>query len=439
MSETKAAAYPSSPMQWLTVSVLFLLYILSFTDRYIIALLVEPIKADLGLSDFQISLLQGPAFALLYCLCAIPVGLLLDRYSRRWVLYFSITVWSLGAAGCGLASGFIALFVARALVGAGESGFSTGAYSIIGDSFQPEKVSLAMSVFVMGGVMGAGIVFLLGGPLVGAVLKGGAAVWPLVGEVQPWQQVFIITGLPGVVMAFLVFLFREPQRRGTAAAGNRGYGEALRFVWANGRQFAAIFLGFSLVYTVTVAFQQWTPAYLIRAHGWEPARIGVLLGIAQIIGALSLPIHGAIVDRLYKSGRKDAPLLWCLITLVIAAPFGVAAYLVDDGMATVILFGCYFTIIMSTSSMGPAATQLVTPPELRGRVSALYVVVTGLVAMSVGGSLVGLLTDYVLRDPARLGTAMVIVAVTILSIAALLFARGRAALHATLTASDATR
>ncbi len=169
MTDTPAARlWPKSTIAWLTVAILFLLYIRSLADRYLMALMVEPIKADLGLSDLQISLLQGPAFAVLYAICAIPVGLLLDRSSRRWVLFGCIVVWSSGAAACGLAASFAMLALGRSLVGAGESGYTTGAYSIIGDSFPPERVSFAMSIFVMGGVMGAGIVFLLGGPLVGA-------------------------------------------------------------------------------------------------------------------------------------------------------------------------------------------------------------------------------------------------------------------------------
>ena len=113
--------YPSPFMQWLTVGVLFILYIRSLADRYLIALLVEPIKADTGMSDFQISLLQGGAFAVLYCVCAIPVGLALDRFSRRWVLFACVALWSLGAAGCGLVGSFATLAVMRSLVGAGEA------------------------------------------------------------------------------------------------------------------------------------------------------------------------------------------------------------------------------------------------------------------------------------------------------------------------------
>ncbi len=427
MSEAAAPAplFPKPLIAWLTVGILFMLYIRSLADRMLLALMVKPIKADLALTDLEISLLQGPAFALLYCLCAIPVGLLLDRSPRRWVLFGCIVVWSAGAAACGLAASFAMLALARSMLGAGESGYTTGAYSIIGDSFPPERLSLAMSIFVMGGVMGAGIVFLLGGPLVEAVLGGAVAHWPGMGGFKPWQQVFLITGLPGIATALLVFLFPEPQRQKRAVAGAGGYGEALRFMMQHPRCYLGIILGIGLVYSVTIAQQSWAPSYLERIHGWTPKQIGLAMGAAQMLPALSLPLHGWAVDRLYRSGRKDAHLLWCLITMLIAAPFAVAAYLVATPTATVTLFGCYMLFILSTASMGPAATQVVTPPELRGRVSAIFVLVTGLIGMAFGTFLVGFFTDMVLGDPMKLGTSLILLIVIVLSCAALLFALGR--------------
>ena len=419
--------YPRPALAWLSVAILFILYIRSLADRYLIALVVDPIKADLGLSDLQISLLQGPAFALLYCIAAIPVGLALDRYSRRWVLFLSVVVWSIGAAGCGLAGTFAALAIARALVGGGESGFSTGAYSIIGDSFPPERLSLAMSIFVMGGVMGAGIVFLLGGPLVQFVLTGGVSNWPFMSNFAPWQQAFILTGVPGIAMAFMVLLVTEPARRArsSTAPNAAGYGEAIRFLGKQKRLFWAIFAGFGMAYTSTISLQLWLPAYFVRVHGWSASQIGIVLGVAQMLAALSLPVHGWIVNRFYAAGRRDAPLLWCIISMAIAAPCAVIALVSSDPWVTVVMFGVYMTFILSTASMGPASTQVVTPPELRGRVSALYVLTTGLIGMSVGPTLVGWLTDHVFGSPEDVGLSLMTLVLGMLIPAALLFLAGR--------------
>ena len=425
---TAEQAYPAPFMQWLTVAVLFVLYIRSLADRYLIALLVEPIKAGTGLSDFQISLLQGPAFAVLYCICAIPVGLALDKYSRRWVLFACVAVWSLGAAGCGMVAGFAGLAAMRSLVGAGEAGFSTGAYSIVGDSFPPSRVSFAMSIFVMGGVMGAGIVFLLGGPLVEIVLNGGVNHWPGMSNFDPWQQAFIVTGLPGVLMAFMVFLFREPARRRTAAPvkSGGGYSEALAFMKLHWKVYMAILLGFGLAYTSTIGLQLWLPAFFSRIHGWSPKEIGFSLGLAQIAAAMTLPLHGWIVDTLYKRGRRDAHLLWCIVTAALAIPCGIATLLVDSPVVAVVMFGFYMAFILSTASMGPASLQVVTPQSLRGRASAIYVLVTGLIGMALGPSLVGFLTDTVFADPMKLGLSLIVLLCGMLALAIFLFAFGRA-------------
>ncbi len=431
-------SYPRPAMAWLTVAVLFLLYIRSLADRYLMALMVEPIKADLGLSDTQISLLQGPAFAVLYCLCAIPVGILLDRSSRRWVLFGCIVVWSAGAAACGLAGTFALLALGRSFVGAGEAGYTTGAYSIIGDSFAPERVSLAMSIFVMGGVMGAGIVFLLGGPMVGAILDGAISHWPLMGAFKPWQQAFIITGIPGIATALLVFLFPEPPRHsqpGGAAKGG-GYGDALAYMRQHARCFSGIVFGIGLVYTVTIALQLWSPTFLARNFGWTPAQTGITLGVAQLLAALSLPLHGWAVDRLFRSGRKDAHLLWCLITLCIAGPLAVIAYMAASPWLTVVFFALYLGFIHSSSSMGPAAAQVAADPALRGRISAIFVLVTGLIGMALGTFLVGLVTDKVLHDPMKIGTSLIVLIVTMLALAAMLFAQGRSGMRALIAARE---
>lgn len=428
----ESEGYPEPFTGWLTVAVLFVLYILSLTDRYIIALMVEPIKASLGVSDFQMSLLQGPAFALLFCLCAIPAGIALDRFSRRGVLFVSVLVWSLAAAACGLATSFAALFVSRAVVGAGESGFGTGSYSIIGDSFPPQRVGLAMSVFVMGGVMGAGIVFLLGGPLVAAVMSAGALTLPMLGVLEPWQQVFLFTGLPGIAMAFMVFWFREPPRRARAAAASLGYSEAVKFLKQRRGLFGSIFFGFGAAYAVTIGFQLWAPSYFMRSHGWEPARVGVVLGLIQMGAACSLPLHGWVVDRLFRRGRRDAHLYWCSLTALAAAPCGIIAFLSDSAWVACAGLAGYMTLIMSTASMGPAVVQVVTPQALRGRVSALYVLVTGLIGMALGPTLVGWITDHLLGDEMKVGQSLVMTVLLVLLPASAIFAAGRRSMRRVL-------
>lgn len=441
MSQTTQAApdngqYPSALMGWATVAILFILYVLSLTDRYIIALLVQPMKADLGLSDFQLSLLQGPAFALLYSACAIPIGILLDRYGRKLVLYFSVTVWSIAAAMCGFAQGFVGIALARSVLGAGEAGFSTGAYSVIGDSFRPDRVSLAMSIYVMGGVMGAGFVFLLGGPLVAALHEAGSFDAGPLGQLEPWRQAFILTGVPGIFLAFLIFFFRE-KKRPEGQVATLGYGQAFAFVKKNFQFYFAVFIGISVVFAVTIGLQLWTPAFLIRVHGWDPAQIGIAMGIAQILAALTLPLHGWAVDKLYAGGMKSAHFTWVMGSSALGVVVGVAGYLASDPMLTIVAFGIYMATGMAASSIGPALVQIATPAHLRGRVSAMFVVCTGLVSMGLGPTTVGFLTQFVFRDEMKVGWSMITSLLVVLPFAIAVLGLGRTKLSGMMDAAAA--
>jgi MFS family permease len=429
--------YPSPIVGWMTVAILFTLYILSLTDRYIIALLVEPMKRDLGLSDFQLSLLQGPAFALLYSACAIPIGILLDRFGRKLVLYISVTVWSIAAAACGLAQGFVGIAGARAVLGAGEAGFSTGAYSIIGDSFPPGRVSLAMSIFVMGGVMGAGIVFLLGGPLVQWLGANGAVDAGPLGTLEPWRQAFILTGVPGIFLAMLIFFFRETRKPDASKKVELGYGEAFAYIKKNASFYFSVFVGISVVFGVTIGLQLWTPTYLIRIHGWQPAQIGIVMGIAQILAALTLPLHGLVVDALYARGMRSAHLTWCMINASLGVVVGTIAYLVPNPWWTVALFGCFMATGMAASSIGPAMVQIATPAHLRGRVSAIFVVCTGLIAMGIGPTTIGFITTNILHDEMKVGWSLIASLCVVLPIAVLILGVGRHRLSALLASNAA--
>lgn len=434
-AETAAPAqeYPSPLMGWMTVAVLFVLYILSFTDRNIMAFLIAPMKRDFELSDFQISLLMGPAFGVVYALCAVPIGILLDRYGRRIVLYLSVTLWSVAAAGCGLSPNVVTLVGARAMLGAGEAGFSTGAYSIIGDSFPPNRLPLAMSIFAMGGVMGSGIANLLGGPLVAALeANGDIAMGPL--TLAPWRQALILTGVPGIFLALLIFFFRETKKPG--APTRQGYGEALAFMRKHARFYFSVFVGISVYYVVIVGLQIWTPEFLFRAHNWAKADSGIYMGMAQILAATTLPLHGWAVNALYGRGVKAAHMLWCIGCALVGIGFGTAAYLATDPMLCVILFGGFMAAGMSVAGIGPALVQMATPAHLRGRISALYVVSTGLIAVSFGPTTVAYVTDFVWRDEAKLGWSMITTVGVLLPLSMAVLSLGRHRLAGMLATRD---
>src|ERR1700735_997165 len=243
-ASSDSSPYPSSFAAWYSVAVLMLIYIFSFIDRSAISLIVEPMKRDLQISDTQIGLLQGSAFAPLYTFLGLPIARLSDRHSRRAIIAAGVFIWSIMATLCGLARTVMQLFVARIGVGVGEAALSPAAYSVITDSFPRSKLGSAFGVYNIGITIGAGIAFLVGGIVVAAVSHAGASyTLPLFGEVRAWQMVFIVTGAPGILLPLLLLTFREPARRGllrkqsaaepTAALLRPPLSEVLSYVWLN--------------------------------------------------------------------------------------------------------------------------------------------------------------------------------------------------------------
>ena len=210
---------------------------LSFLDRLALSMLIEPVKADLGLSDTQVSVLAGAAFAGSYVLFAFVFGRWVDTRERRGAIVVGMTLWSLATAACGLARSFAGLFTARAMIGVGEASLNPAAYSMIADYFTPVRRGVATAIFACGATLGGGLAIMLGGQLVDWAYAVGARL-PFLPGSQPWQVVFVAIGLPGVAVALLIALtVREPAR--TLAAGEAaqapGIADALRFMRANAR------------------------------------------------------------------------------------------------------------------------------------------------------------------------------------------------------------
>jgi MFS family permease len=212
--------YPPRGYAWYVVGVLTFVYIFSFIDRQILNLLVRPIRRDLGISDTQMSLLMGLSFAVFYTLFGIPLGRLADSKSRRTIIAGGFALWSLFTAGCGLARNFGQMLLLRMGVGVGEAALSPAAYSIITDYFPPQRRATAISVYSMGIYLGSGLAFIIGGTVAG--LASQQELWqvPLVGATRPWQVVFFLVGLPGILLSLLLYTVREPLRRGTRMIKN---------------------------------------------------------------------------------------------------------------------------------------------------------------------------------------------------------------------------
>lgn len=319
------------PQAWLTLWILVGLCILSLLDRQIIALMIQPIRADMGISDFEISLLQGLAFGLFYACCGLPIGYLVDRHPRRLLIFAGVFIWSLATAASGLAHTFGLLLVARMAVGGAEAVLGPAAYSLIADLFPRERLAFVLSIFSMGGTLGASLAFLLGGVLI-SQLEGVSLSLPYVGALATWQLTFLTLGLPGLLIAFVIFAVREPVRRGLGGQPRHGDWQAfVAFLRLRGRLFSCLFIGCGLISMMGYGYLAWLPSYLIRSHDLTVLQVGTLMGVligaSGVVGGL---LSGWLVDRLFARGIKDAHLLywvWASIALVVLS--GVAFAMPD--------------------------------------------------------------------------------------------------------------
>ncbi len=422
------ASYPSTAYAWYVVGVLTLAYVVSFLDRQIMALLVEPIRADLDLSDTQISLLLGLAFAIFYTLLGIPIGRLADRRSRRAIIAVGITIWCLMTAACGLARNFWQLFLARVGVGVGEATLNPSALSMISDYFPREQRGKAISVYNMGVSLGAGIALILGGWIIGMVTAAPPVTLPVVGELYAWQTVFLAVGLPGLLIAALMITVREPARRGriqiSDASGRAtdeiSIPETVRYIARRWRTYGTHMLGMSVVTIIGYALFFWVPTMFVRTWDWTIPEISLAYGLVNLIfGPIGVTLAGWIADRRYRNGETDSLMRTCLWFMLIFVPFAAIAPLMPSGQLAIAALIPSAIGGAGVTAAGAAALMMYTPNQLRAQVTALYYFVINVLGLTLGPTLVALVTDFGFQDEGALRYS-----ISLVSVGAGLFAVG---------------
>ncbi|MEE4184260.1 MAG: MFS transporter [Gammaproteobacteria bacterium] len=402
---------PSSAYAWYTTILLTVVYVFSFIDRYILGLLVEPIKLDLGLSDTEIGLLLGPAFALLYTTMGLPIGWLADRWRRTWIVAIGVVLWSLATAMCGLARNFGQLFLARISVGVGEATLAPCALPMIADSFPPEKRGKPVAFYSAALSLGAGIASLAGASVLIWSKSAGQLSLPGVGDLEAWQFAFIAVGAPGVLLGILMFFLREPERQeqvGLTAGGKPGLRVAASYLWAD-KQFFAGFVAIVCVMTIVAYSQGWLPAMFARTWGWPAEKYALFNGIMMLaVGPLTVNTTGWYIDRLQQQGRSDAPVRMMIVGTLILIPSGIAAPLMPTGEIAFGLFAVNLVGIAMISAAAPTALLNVTAGEIRSQVTAIYFLVIGVTGLMLGPTAIGVLNDVAFGiDGARYSVALV--------------------------------
>ena len=411
-------AYPSPGRARYMVILLTVLYMFSFLDRTIIVLLIEPIKADLGLTDTQLSLLYGFAFALFYTFLGIPIARLADRRNRRNIVIAGVVIWSVMTAICGLTKSFGQLFIARIGVGVGEAALSPAAYSLISDSFPPNERAKAMSFYTMGLYLGVGAALLLGGVVIDWVASIDTITLPIFGEIRAWQATFLAVGLPGLMLAALMLTVREPRRRemGSAVASDAADYVSLpdAFAWFAKRWRFHIVCCCAMACLVLYSYSltAWTPSFFIRTYGWSSLEVSRYYGlIVLIFGPAGILFGGWWASRRAARGDIVANVrvaVVCFALLIV--PAGVLTLLSDPYQALVLMAVVKFVSGLPLG-IAVAAIHEVTPNRLRAQAVGLYLFAVNLIGLGFGPMAVALLTDYLFADPQMLRYSMAIVGV----------------------------
>ena len=413
-ASSAAGAGKAGFMAWYATVMLAFLYWLSILDRFIISLVVDPIKRDLGISDVQFGFLHGGAFAVAFALFGLIAGVLADRFNRRWVIFAGVTIWSLATAACGLANNFWHMLLARVGVGSGEAVLNPCATSMITDLFPRERLTSAMAVYAIGATLGSGCAYLIGGVIVSMVAQSATYVLPVIGEVRSWQAVFFLVGIPGSLLALLLFTVREPARRGvmadlaqqpfTFASAFGAYGALLRFMGPRRRFFFCHYAGFGLASMIISGAGTWYPAHMGRNFGWGASQIGLSLGLMLVTaGVVGKLICGNAVDYLYRRGYRDAQIRWYGICLLLALPFGLVATTSANPWVFLIGLGTFIALTAPLPACASAALNLATPNELRGSGVALFAATGGLIGAATGPVLIAMASDCLFGGGASIG------------------------------------
>ena len=428
-ARSAAEPWPSPTQAWYAVFVLALGLMVTYLDRGILSLLVEPIKRDLHINDTQMSLLIGFAFICFYLIIALPIARLIDYKSRRTILGVGTAIWGFTTTLSGLANNFGELFACRVGVGVGAACSSPAAFSMLADLFPREKLARAFAVLFLGVYGGEGISLIVGGYLANFFTQLPPRSYPFVGTLHGWQLTLIAIGVPGLLVSALLATVREPARRGQAGAGGHQVRAAPQqipvknvvvFMWKNAGIFLPIFASMGIAAALTFGVRSWGPAFYTRTFDWSVAKYGLVQGTL----ALTIMPFGALTGSLFAERLAkrydDANMRTVFIGQLLALPGLVLFPLMPTAPLAVALstWGTFF-VFCTTAPMN-AALQIVTPNQMRGQVTALFLFVYNVIGIGLGPTFVALFTDFVFHSENLLGRAITVASLIMGSLTALI-------------------
>ncbi len=402
-------SWPKPIYAWFFTSILLFAYIISFIDRQMINYLVVPIKEDMGLTDFEISFIQGWGFVLAYIIFSIPFGRIVDKVNRVRVLIGGIIIWSVATAACGFSKNSWQLVLSRSGVGAGEAALTPASWSIISDLFPVEKRSFPMSIYLMGPYIGQGLSLLFGAQILRIYNEPVTLFESII--VQPWQIIFLIIAIPGVILGLLMFALKDPVRKEVLVSekeeGKDSIKEVFAYVINNIGAYMPLLIGSAFIVVLLYGVQSWVPTFLHRIHGWEHTRIGDQYGLVALFAGSLGVISGPMVEKyLTKLNFNAATIIVCIITAVALTIIGPITFL--SLSSDIVLIGIFITSFFITLPLALFATSLqnITPNQYRGVVSGLYVFTVNITGYGLGPMVVAFFTDKVFKNEMAIDLSM---------------------------------
>lgn len=403
-SEIAATEAGNSAYDWYVVGVLFTVSVLGYIDRVILSFLVEPIKAELELSDAQLGAVIGLAFAALYVMGGILLGRLLDKGHRVLILTACVVVWSIATGATGFATGFAFLFIARMLVGVGEAGLNPAAIGIISNRFSEANIQKPIGIFTMGLYVGGGLAMLLGGQLLSFFEGVGDYSLPFLGAAEPWRLVFVILAFPGLILAgLMLFTVRDAQKSSTNSPGETAQARSA----IGGMEFAkknAVLIALLSVAVVCWSMNNygllnWYPAMLMRTYEMSPLLVANTYGPAFLIAGIGGCIAVSPVLNVLRKRNPEKAVYWlCVVSMATLSVTTFFGPLVTGVPAAVVMaFVNLFISAMSVTSVFVLLVAVV-PQHLRGLYTGLYLALVNLTGGAFGSVFVGLFTDYIFGE-----------------------------------------
>ncbi len=393
---------------------LMLCFILAQADQQVMGLLAVPIQEDFGLSNSQLGLLQGFAFSMAYAVGGLPLARLLDGGNRIRIVAVCVALWSLATMLCGLANSFLMLLLLRAITAVTEAGLPPAAFSIFSQSGDSRRAARMTSMFMLAPFIGGGLVWLLGGMLLGAIPDGVIA---LPGWSSPWRAIFLAVGLPGLILApLLAVIAREP--RTVVKAQLPGFVTVLKTVFVENRFLRYYFAALTAFYMLSASISGWFPAFLTRAHGVTPAVAGGYAGglflVAGVLGVIAANLRAT-----FRSDSSPRAIVGDLFLIaVVLVPISLAMTQVAGLTPALVLYGLYAFLSAAIIAVMAVPIQLSLATQVRARGIALSSFCMSAFAGSIGPLLVGVLSD---RAGLSLSSAIAVTGGVAISCAVLLF------------------